>query len=124
MAKTIASQDLKIRDLKNKLQAKEHELIMMKAENFAFKGLVKTQDNLIEDLQNKNDSIQNIADDLQRRNHDLTQMLETKEKALDEIEEIAKIDCENCCECTTEFNLQESCSIYEILDIRAKAKEQ
>lgn len=32
MAKTIASQDLKIRDLKNKLQDKEHELIMMKAD--------------------------------------------------------------------------------------------
>lgn len=32
MAKTIASQDLEIRDLKNKLQAKEHELIMAKAD--------------------------------------------------------------------------------------------
>ena len=32
MAKTIASQDLEIRDLKNKLQAKEHELIMTKAD--------------------------------------------------------------------------------------------
>lgn len=133
MAKTIASQDLKIRDLKNKLQDKEHELIMMKAdlcrgcqyrndyknlfkiyrvkeqeceelkedyaelekengelkaENFAFEGLVKTQDNLIDDLQSKNDSIQNIADDLQRRNHDLTQMLETKEKELEKAKEL------------------------------------
>lgn len=44
----------------------------LKAENFAFEGLVKTQDDLIEDLQSKNDSIQKIADDLQRRNHDLT----------------------------------------------------
>lgn len=43
------------------------------------------------------------------------------EDALDEIEKIAKNDCENCCECTTEFNLQESCSIYEIQNIINKA---
>ena len=60
----------------------------LKAENFAFEGLVKTQDNLIDDLQNKNDSIQKIADDLQRRNHDLTQMLETKEKELEKAKEL------------------------------------
>ena len=60
----------------------------LKAENFAFEGLVKTQDDLIEDLQSKNDSIQKIADDLQRRNHDLTQMLETKEKALEKAKEL------------------------------------
>ena len=96
----------------------------LKAENFAFEELVKTQDNLIDDLQNKNDSIQKIADDLQRRNHDLTQMLETKEKILDEIKQIAKNDCENCCECTTEFNLKESCSIYEIQDIINGAKDK
>lgn len=60
----------------------------LKAENFAFEGLVKTQDNLIDDLQSKNDSIQNIADDLQRKNHDLTQMLETKEKALEKAKEL------------------------------------
>lgn len=60
----------------------------LKAENFAFEGLVKTQDNLIDDLQSKNDSIQNIADDLQRKNHDLTQMLETKEKELEKVKEL------------------------------------
>lgn len=60
----------------------------LKAENFAFEGLVKTQDNLIDDLQNKNRFNSKIADDLQRRNHDLTQMLETKEKALEKAKEL------------------------------------
>ena len=45
----------------------------------------------------------------------------TIEDALDEIEKIIKNDCENCCECTTEFNLQESCSIHEIQNIINKA---
>ena len=70
------------------LKRKKQECEELKAENFAFEGLVKTLDNLIDDLQNKNDSIQNIADDLQRRNHDLTQMLETKEKELEKAKEL------------------------------------
>lgn len=75
-------------DLVEKYQRKKQECEKLKSENFAFEGLVKTQDNLIDDLQNKNDSIQNIADDLQRRNHDLTQMLETKEKELEKAKEL------------------------------------
>lgn len=43
-------------------------------------------------------------------------------QALNEIEKIAKNDCNNCCECTTEFNLKDCCSIYEILDIINKVK--
>lgn len=45
-------------------------------------------------------------------------------QALDEILEIAKNDCENCCECTTEFDIKESCSIYEIQDIIKCAKDK
>lgn len=43
-------------------------------------------------------------------------------QTLGEIRKIVKKDCENCCECTTEFNLKESCSIYEIQDIINKAR--
>lgn len=52
----------------------------LKKENEKLKSQITSQDCEIYDLKSKNDSIQNIADDLQRRNHDLTQMLETKEK--------------------------------------------
>lgn len=43
--------------------------------------------------------------------------------ALNEIKEIAKNDCENCCECTTEFNIKDSCSIYEIQEIINRAAD-
>lgn len=53
-----------------------------------------------------------------RRHYEKAVSLNHKYKpALDEIREIARNDCDNCAECTTEFNLKESCSIYEIIDI-------
>lgn len=60
----------------------------LKKENGELKSQITSQDCEIYDLQSKNDSIQNIADDLQRRNHDLTQMLETKEKELEKAKEL------------------------------------
>lgn len=60
----------------------------LKKENGELKSQITSQDCEIYDLKSKNDSIQNIADDLQRRNHDLTQMLETKEKELEKAKEL------------------------------------
>lgn len=92
-----------IEKLKEQLQAKEQELKPFKAP--CFKGL----DNQI------------IAGNA-KKSIRLTTENRKLEDALDEIEKMAKNDCENCCECTTEFNLQESCSIYEIQNIINKAK--
>ena len=45
------------------------------------------------------------------------QECEKYKKCLKEIKNIAQNACDNCQECTTEFNLQTSCEYYEILKI-------
>ena len=113
----------------------------LKKENGELKSQITSQDCEIYDLKSKNDSIQNIADDLQRRNHDLTQMLETKEKelkrvdkqkdkwreeaerlrnTLDKIEDIVNEPCvaeEDCKHCLS------NCEHKDILNMIAKTQE-
>lgn len=105
------------------LKRVEQEYDTLKSENFTFEELVKYQD---EQLEPFNDGYFEHLDtkmiaDLAKKSIRLTTENRKLENALEEIEEIAKNDCENCCECSMEFNLQESCSIYEIQNIINKA---
>lgn len=78
----------------------------------------------IEKLRKLQDNLVAIKEDLQKQLRKLDKHYQAQKQALAEIKQIAKNDCENCCECTTEFNLKDSCSIHEIQDIINKAKEQ
>lgn len=53
-------------DVERATKELEEENGELKAENFAFEGLVKTQDNLIDDLQNKNEKYKQALDEIEK----------------------------------------------------------
>lgn len=129
-----------IEKLKEQLKAKEHELIMIKAD--LCRGCQYRNDykNIQTTFQAKEQECEKLKkqyncyacgtcngkEDYKNMQRHCEKAIAQNHKyiqALDEISEIAKNDCENCCECTTELNLKECCSIYEIQNIITKAKD-
>lgn len=144
--KTEYSQDeveqITLKRIINKLQAKEQECEELKSENFTFEELIKTQENELEKLKDRNQYVEgnieifeNERNELEQKCEKLKQWKEDAEnlfktqtdnankiinrykQALDEIESLAKNDI------NFKYN-DKRFTITQILNIIDKAKEQ
>lgn len=104
--------------LKTELKAKEQECEEWKAKYYNSTTIKQNKN-----LKKENEELKAKINKYSKINEQDTRDFAKYKQALDEIAKIAINDCENCCECTTEFNLKESCSIYEIQNIINKAKD-
>lgn len=103
-------------ELTKQLDAKEQECEKWEAKYYNSTTIKQNKN-----LKKENEELKAKINKYSKINEQDTRDFAKYKQALDEIAKIAINDCENCCECTTELNLQESCSIYEIQNIINKA---